>query len=96
VRLKQSQLYGLLFSGFAVTSRRAHTRLKNFPCPECNKIFTRRDNLKCHYQNIHGEARGPFSCSLCGKLTKNLSSLRAHIYDYHKPKGKKSEKLRKT
>lgn len=52
-------------------------------CPVCQKKFTRRDNLKSHYSNLHGEHRGPFRCSFCFKVTKNKMSLRAHMKNYH-------------
>lgn len=52
-------------------------------CPVCQKKFTRRDNLKSHFSNLHGEHRGPFRCSFCFKVTKNKMSLRAHMKNYH-------------
>ncbi|XP_034254303.1 zinc finger protein 628-like [Thrips palmi] len=52
-------------------------------CPVCQKSFTRRDNLKSHFSNLHGEHRGPFRCSFCFKVTKNKMSLRAHMKNYH-------------
>ncbi|XP_026284234.1 protein tramtrack, beta isoform isoform X12 [Frankliniella occidentalis] len=52
-------------------------------CPVCQKRFTRRDNLKSHFSNLHGEHRGPFRCSFCFKVTKNKMSLRAHMKNYH-------------
>ena len=52
-------------------------------CPVCQKKFTRRDNLKSHFSNLHGEHRGPFRCSYCFKVTKNKMSLRAHMKNYH-------------
>ena len=61
-----------------------HGGMLRYGCPKCTKHFSRRDNLQTHIANIHGDARGPFACPHCGKLTKNKMSLRSHMYEYHK------------
>lgn len=53
-------------------------------CTVCHKEFYHLDSLKKHVSNLHGEARGPFVCSMCGRTMKNKNSLYAHIYNYHK------------
>lgn len=53
-------------------------------CTVCHKEFYHLDSLKKHVANLHGEARGPFVCSRCGRTMKNKNSLYAHMYNYHK------------
>ncbi|XP_033611332.1 modifier of mdg4 isoform X10 [Cryptotermes secundus] len=67
-----------------MTAPSFHGGMLRYGCPKCTKHFSRRDNLQTHIANIHGDARGPFTCPQCGKLTKNKMSLRSHMYEYHK------------
>ncbi|XP_044732720.1 protein tramtrack, beta isoform-like isoform X2 [Chrysoperla carnea] len=55
----------------------------NYQCQICNKCFTRRDHLKTHHKNLHGEDKGPFECYVCSQLYKNSESLRKHISKFH-------------
>ncbi|KAF5286733.1 hypothetical protein FQR65_LT12466 [Abscondita terminalis] len=54
-----------------------------YKCPKCKKRFSRRDHLRTHEKNIHGEKAGPFACIICSQLYKNSESLRKHIAKYH-------------
>ncbi|CAH1161316.1 unnamed protein product [Phyllotreta striolata] len=54
-----------------------------FQCRQCMKRFSRRDHLRTHEKNIHGEFAGPFKCSICTQLYKNSESLRKHIAKFH-------------
>lgn len=47
------------------------------------KRFSRRDHLRTHEKNIHGEDAGPFACVICTQLYKNSESLRKHIAKFH-------------
>jgi hypothetical protein len=57
-------------------------------CPVCPRTFVSKANLLVHAKNEHGDDRGPFSCSICGRIAKNKNSLRVHIYLYHRKKWK--------
>ncbi|XP_018569871.1 protein tramtrack, beta isoform isoform X1 [Anoplophora glabripennis] len=54
-----------------------------YQCGQCLKKFSRRDHLRTHEKNIHGEFAGPFKCVICGQLYKNTESLRKHIAKFH-------------
>lgn len=64
---------------------RFEIRIKKRPykCIECKKRFSRRDHLRTHEKNIHGENAGPFACVICSQLYKNSESLRKHIAKFH-------------
>ncbi|XP_046387395.1 broad-complex core protein isoforms 1/2/3/4/5-like isoform X5 [Ischnura elegans] len=62
-----------------------------YKCSICDKYFTRRDHLKTHTKNLHGEDLGPFACIICSQLYKNADSLRKHIGKYHVLKEKERE-----
>ncbi|XP_049819901.1 broad-complex core protein isoforms 1/2/3/4/5 isoform X1 [Aethina tumida] len=57
-----------------------------YQCDKCWKRFSRRDHLRTHEKNIHGEDAGPFACAICSQLYKNTESLRKHIAKFHFPK----------
>ncbi|XP_063244649.1 protein bric-a-brac 2-like isoform X3 [Bacillus rossius redtenbacheri] len=59
------------------------TRLCSFRCGTCSKQFSRRDHLRTHEKNIHGEDAGPFACIVCSQIYKNADSLRKHIAKFH-------------
>ncbi|KAJ9594258.1 hypothetical protein L9F63_014314, partial [Diploptera punctata] len=54
-----------------------------YRCDVCFKFFTRRDHLRTHEKNLHGEDAGPFACIVCSQLYKNADSLRKHIAKFH-------------
>ncbi|XP_044754404.1 protein tramtrack, beta isoform-like isoform X2 [Coccinella septempunctata] len=55
----------------------------SYVCEMCPKRFSRRDHLRTHEKNIHGEDAGPFVCIVCSQLYKNTESLRKHISKFH-------------
>ncbi|PSN54208.1 hypothetical protein C0J52_03565 [Blattella germanica] len=57
-----------------------------YRCDVCFKFFTRRDHLRTHEKNLHGEDAGPFACIVCSQLYKNADSLRKHIAKFHVPR----------
>ncbi|KAJ8969470.1 hypothetical protein NQ317_015285 [Molorchus minor] len=54
-----------------------------YQCGQCLKKFSRRDHLRTHEKNIHGEFAGPFKCVICEQLYKNTESLRKHLAKFH-------------
>nr|CAH7752115.1 unnamed protein product [Callosobruchus chinensis] len=54
-----------------------------YQCSQCKKRFSRKDHLRTHEKNIHGEFAGPFRCSICEQFYKNTESLRKHMAKFH-------------
>lgn len=71
--------FKLLYSGKSETKYKNHL----FRCEKCTKGFSRKDHLRTHEKNIHGEDAGPFACMMCSQLYKNSESLRKHIAKFH-------------
>ena len=54
-------------------------------CEMCKKTFFRKDRLKRHLLNIHGENQN-FPCETCGKVFKCKKYLNRHYNSQHKEK----------
>ncbi|RZC40901.1 tramtrack, beta isoform-like [Asbolus verrucosus] len=57
--------------------RPSETKYNNrhtYQCEKCYKKFSRRDHLRTHEKNIHGEDAGPFVCVICSQLYKNTEN----------------------
>ncbi|ENN80950.1 hypothetical protein YQE_02655, partial [Dendroctonus ponderosae] len=52
-----------------------------YQCEKCMKKFTRRDHLRTHEKNIHGSDAGPFKCSICEQLYKNMENSSLYAID---------------
>lgn len=63
-----------------------------YRCDVCFKFFTRRDHLRTHKKNLHGEDAGPFACIVCSQLYKNIDSLRKHIAKFHVTRAETTDK----
>ena len=67
-----------------------HTKILNFPCEICNKIFAGKKNLNVHisfllnalkyHLKIHNKK---FMCQICSKLHPSQSSVNQHMKVYH-------------
>ena len=57
---------------------------KPFHCLLCGKGFARRDNLRYHSQNVHGEG-GPvnMNCMVCDKGFTRRDNLNKHLKTLH-------------
>lgn len=56
-------------SGHAARHAKKHTGKKDAFCPECNKAFTRKDNMEQH-RRTHQNVRGPAKSSTDNKVKK--------------------------
>lgn len=54
-------------------------------CPYCKKSkkYSNKNVLTRHINNAHGELARDYTCELCGKVAKNLESLRSHAQHQH-------------
>lgn len=59
-----------------VRGRRSSPNSK-LKCPECNQLYSRRDNLRAHMRGIH-QGRKPYQCTNCGERFRWASTLRSH------------------
>ena len=57
-------------SGHAARHAKKHTGKKDAFCPECNKAFTRKDNMEQH-RRTHKNVRGPSKSSTDGRVKKS-------------------------
>lgn len=57
-------------SGHAARHAKKHTGKKDAFCPECNKAFTRKDNMEQH-RRTHQNVRGPSKSSADGRVKKS-------------------------
>ncbi|KAH0141798.1 hypothetical protein KCU86_g23821, partial [Aureobasidium melanogenum] len=57
-------------SGHAARHAKKHTGKKDAFCPECNKAFTRKDNMEQH-RRTHQNVRGPSKSSTDGRVKKS-------------------------
>lgn len=52
-------------------------------CPDCGKLFTRRSDLRRHYDIIHRGIKN-FKCSECNAAFSQITNLRSHMEKCHK------------
>lgn len=62
----------------AVVSRRQ----TEFPCPKCDSIYNRKNNLQKHLRYECGQSPR-FKCPYCIYLSKKTSNVRTHIRGIH-------------
>ena len=55
-----------------------------YSCSECNKSFTRKDQLKVHINSVHKGQK--FMCDICTKIYDSQPSLKYHISSIHEQK----------
>lgn len=56
---------------------------KSFLCEECNRDFTRNDNLKLHKIKFHGKGEIHHQCKQCPKTFATHIGLTGHIKNIH-------------
>ena len=60
--------------------KRAHLKIKDFHCDECDKSFTSKSNLTTHKQTHSGEK---FPCHICGVQLARKINLINHMKSAH-------------
>ena len=53
------------------------TKVKLFPCDQCDKTFKQKSNLKTHKRGVHLNDK-PFACEFCGTAFIFENSLSTH------------------
>ncbi|XP_971758.1 protein tramtrack, beta isoform isoform X2 [Tribolium castaneum] len=53
-------------------------------CPYCYRKFVNRYNLKVHIRDKHEDSPSDLDCRVCGKVMRNRSCLRVHMYHHRK------------
>ena len=56
---------------------------KHFQCDQCNKQYSRRDNLKQHIDTVHEGKKSVFACDHCNKQYSQKGHLNQHIASVH-------------
>merc|ERR1719468_736489 len=56
--------------------------IKTFACNICDQLFTRKDKLKRHIENIHMKER-PFSCNHCSFKCYRRDRIKKHMMSEH-------------
>ncbi|GAB0094060.1 hypothetical protein DMENIID0001_092810 [Sergentomyia squamirostris] len=67
---------------YFLTKHRAihHTSRKNV-CPHCNQVYSTKQNLRRHVEDIHEKLRNHL-CTICGKGFAQITTLKSH-YNVH-------------
>ncbi|CAK9815876.1 Longitudinals lacking protein, isoforms H/M/V [Anthophora plagiata] len=55
---------------------------RSFPCPNCNSVYNRNNNLRKHLKYECGQ-KPRFMCPYCNYRSKKTSNVRAHIRNMH-------------
>ena len=56
---------------------------KPFQCDQCNKQYSRKDNLKQHIDTVHEGKKSVFACDHCNKQYSQKGHLNQHIASVH-------------
>ena len=55
---------------------------KKFLCTECDKKFSKEEELMNHQQIIHGK-NSEYDCKQCNKTFSNMEDMRTHLQREH-------------
>ncbi|KAJ2941704.1 hypothetical protein O0L34_g10511 [Tuta absoluta] len=59
---------------------------KKHACPDCDKRFTNKSDMRSHRDRIHLKMPKPFACQLCPKRCSAMSVLKNHMLKCHQMK----------
>merc|ERR1712008_189120 len=62
---------------------------RSHQCPQCESLFTRKDNLISHIASVH-ERKKPYQCTDCNQTYAKKDNLKVHVAAIHE--GKKLNK----
>jgi len=71
-----------------VPRRSPPSKPKTFPCPKCEKSFTRKSSLNVHIRSHGIGEKKPYKCHICGQGSATKSNLTSHIRSKHNTGGK--------
>lgn len=62
--------------------------IRKHKCPECEKEFTRKDNMQAHLRKVHRQEpliskNSKIKCSDCQETFENMEIFRSHISSNH-------------
>ncbi len=60
---------------------RVHRKVRDIPCPHCDKLFMTHRSLAGHKGKVHGPKK--YRCKICGYMTSVTTRLREHIQTKH-------------
>ena len=64
--------------------RQQHSAIpRRFPCPHCNKVLTRAQELKIHIATVHAEVKPSFQCWYCEATFTRSDNRQTHMRKYH-------------
>ncbi|MBI2006967.1 MAG: C2H2-type zinc finger protein [Nitrosopumilales archaeon] len=55
---------------------------KKFRCDQCEKIFSKQEELMQHIQVIHYKDL-PYDCKECNRTFSNMEDMRTHLQRFH-------------
>ncbi|XP_055711886.1 zinc finger protein ZFP2-like [Phlebotomus papatasi] len=66
---------------FLTKHRMIHSASKKNVCPHCNQVYSTKQNLRRHIEDIHEKLRNHL-CTICGKGFAQITTLKSH-YNVH-------------
>ena len=62
-----------------------HEGVKPYECSLCDAIFTRKESVKKHFENVHNKVK-PFKCVKCQSAFAYKNDLTKHVWAIHEGK----------
>ena len=56
--------------------------LKKFRCEQCDKKFSKQEELMQHQQIVHNKDL-PYDCKVCNKFFSSMEEMRSHLQRQH-------------
>ena len=60
-----------------------HSKIGQIKCPECEKVFTRVENMKSHMRRFHSDQPQLYKCDICNKMFTHTGTLKRHKAQIH-------------
>ena len=83
--MKQMNLF-FIFAGYEIGpeihERPSSRTTDRIQCPQCDKTFTMKVNMKRHLKFIHSDNK-PFTCDICLKSFNRKENMKSHKLAMH-------------